>query len=58
MFDREFSSQDEIDEVYARHLASLRVSGIPFDEKGILEEWAHALTNFKDKQTSPPWLSH
>lgn len=58
MFDREFSSMEEIDKVYADHIESLRLSGVPFDEKGIVEEWVQALNNFNEKSTLPPWLSH
>lgn len=57
MFDRTFTSEEEIAKVYADHIDSLKSSGLPFDEEGIRAEWREALRNFREAKTSPPWLT-
>ena len=56
MLDRKFTSESEINKVYAEHLESLLVSGLPFDEPGLRKEWEEAIQNFKDGRSTPPWL--
>lgn len=38
-------TKTEIDKMFADHLDSLRVSGLPFDEVALHVEWAKALAD-------------
>ena len=55
MFDRQWKSVQEIDKAYNDHLDSLRVSGMEFDEVGLVKEWAETIANFEEGLTLPPW---
>lgn len=56
MIDRQFTSEDEVNEVYAQHLESLLASRLPFDEAGLRAEWADAVQNVREGRNTPPWL--
>jgi len=58
MIDRQFTSESEINKVYADHLESLLVSGLPFDEAGLRAEWEEALSNLREGRKTPPWLAN
>lgn len=55
MLDRQFTSETEINKVYADHLESLLTSGLPFDEQSLRAEWAEAVSNFHEGNSTPPW---
>lgn len=46
MFDREFTSVEEVVKIYDDHLASLEASGVDFDRAAVLKEKAVAIANF------------
>lgn len=50
-----FKSVEEINKAFSEHLDSLRMSGFPFDEKGLRAEWSEAIENFNNGLTTPPW---
>jgi hypothetical protein len=48
MNEKEYSSVEEIDEVFAAHIESLKMSGIPYDHAGLMAEWVEAVESFKE----------
>lgn len=57
MIDQPFTSESEINTMYANHLESLLVSGLPFDEASLRAEWADAILNFREGRSKPAWLT-
>lgn len=44
-----YKSEQEIDQIFAEHLDSLKISGLPFDETEIRTAWDTALEEFRQR---------
>jgi hypothetical protein len=47
-----YNSVEQINKTFREHLDSLRLSGLEYDRKAVLLEWANVLKEFRGESTN------
>lgn len=48
-----FRTVADLDKAYSEHRESLKVSGLPYDDKGLVSAWAEAVANLEADLARP-----
>lgn len=56
MFTNKWQSIKEIDKAYSEHRESVKMSGVEFDETGLIKEWVAAIAQFEEENSTPVWM--